>query len=120
MSDADRCVCCGEIVPEGMHACPRCLVHQEPPAKFIPGALVKLTMKEKGYVYYNYVVGSYFNKEIKMHMYRLNERIAMPVYREDWLEAVSPEEIERVNKTNLLEARMNGGFEHPLMEGVNM
>ena len=24
MSDADRCVCCGEIVPEGRMVCPRC------------------------------------------------------------------------------------------------
>jgi hypothetical protein len=52
-------------------------------------------------------------------MYRLNELMAMPVWREDWLEPVSLEEIERVNKTGLLEARKNGGFEHPLMEGVN-
>ena len=22
--DADRCVCCGEIVPEGRHICPSC------------------------------------------------------------------------------------------------
>ena len=24
MADADRCVCCGEIVPEGRQACPQC------------------------------------------------------------------------------------------------
>ena len=24
MADADRCVCCGEIVPEGRQVCPRC------------------------------------------------------------------------------------------------
>ena len=24
MSDADRCVCCGEIVPEGRQICPQC------------------------------------------------------------------------------------------------
>ena len=24
MSDADRCVCCGEIVPEGRMVCPQC------------------------------------------------------------------------------------------------
>lgn len=119
MSDADRCVVCGEIVPEGMHACPRCRVYQEPPAKFCNGALVKLTMKEKGIVYYNYTVDSYFNKETQMRMYRLMENIAMPVYREDWLELTSTDEIERVNKTGLLEARKNGGFEHPLMKGVN-
>jgi predicted nucleic acid-binding Zn ribbon protein len=26
MSNADRCVCCGEIIPEGTMACPNCLV----------------------------------------------------------------------------------------------
>ena len=26
MADADRCVCCGEIIPEGTMACPNCLV----------------------------------------------------------------------------------------------
>ena len=24
MADADRCVCCGEIVPEGRMVCPQC------------------------------------------------------------------------------------------------
>ena len=24
MTDADRCVCCGEIVPEGRQICPQC------------------------------------------------------------------------------------------------
>lgn len=24
MADADRCVCCGEIVPEGRQICPQC------------------------------------------------------------------------------------------------
>lgn len=24
MSDADRCVCCGEIIPEGRQVCPQC------------------------------------------------------------------------------------------------
>ena len=26
MADADRCVCCGEIIPEGRIVCPNCLV----------------------------------------------------------------------------------------------
>lgn len=26
MADADRCVCCGEIVPEGRQVCPQCEV----------------------------------------------------------------------------------------------
>ena len=25
MADADRCVCCGEIVPEGRQMCPSCM-----------------------------------------------------------------------------------------------
>ena len=24
MSDADRCICCGEIIPEGRHICQSC------------------------------------------------------------------------------------------------
>lgn len=24
MSDADRCVCCGEFIPEGRQVCPQC------------------------------------------------------------------------------------------------
>lgn len=24
MADADRCVCCGEIIPEGRRVCPQC------------------------------------------------------------------------------------------------
>ena len=24
MADADRCICCGEIVPEGRQVCPQC------------------------------------------------------------------------------------------------
>ena len=29
MADADRCVCCGEIVPEGRMVCPQCEDHKE-------------------------------------------------------------------------------------------
>ena len=28
MADADRCVCCGTIVPEGRMVCPQCEVHK--------------------------------------------------------------------------------------------
>nr|DAV96129.1 MAG TPA: PROTEIN/RNA Complex, archaeal, ribosomal, 50S, protein.0A [Caudoviricetes sp.] len=24
MADADRCICCGEIIPEGRQICPQC------------------------------------------------------------------------------------------------
>jgi hypothetical protein len=27
----DRCICCGEIIPEGMMACPNCMVASEKP-----------------------------------------------------------------------------------------
>lgn len=26
MAEVDRCVCCGEIIPEGRMVCPNCLV----------------------------------------------------------------------------------------------
>lgn len=29
MPDADRCICCGEIIPEGRMVCPQC-EHTEP------------------------------------------------------------------------------------------
>jgi hypothetical protein len=114
-----KCKVCDTEIPDGIAECPSCKVHQEPPAKFMPGAIVKMVNKEGGIVIYNYVTDSYYNHEIQMRMYRLNERIAMPVWREDWLEPVSKEEIERINKTGLLEPRKNGGWEHPIMEGVN-
>ena len=115
-----KCKVCGTELPDGTEACTNCLVCQEPPAKYMPGVLVRCVLADKGIVVYNYVVDSYYNHDIEMRMYRLNELMAMPVYREDWLEPVSLVEIERVNKTGLLEVRKNGGFEHPLMEGVNM
>lgn len=114
-----ECKVCGTEIPDGAAACPSCRVHQEPPAKFMHGALVKLTLEDEGVVYYNYITDSYFNQEIQMRMYRVNERIAMPVWREDWLQPVSQEEIERINATGLLEPRKNGGWQHPIMEGVN-
>jgi ribonucleoside-triphosphate reductase len=27
LGNADRCVCCGAIIPEGFMACPRCLLY---------------------------------------------------------------------------------------------
>lgn len=109
-----ECKVCGTEIPDGVAACPNCKVHQEPPAKYITGDVVKVTLENKGCVYYNYVSDSYYNREINMRMYRLVERIAMPIWREDWLEPVSNEEIELVNKSGLLRPRENGGFEYPL------
>jgi hypothetical protein len=120
-----KCKVCDAEIPDGVAECPSCKVHQEPPAKFAPGKIVKvvklkLVNSNKGVVYYNYVVDSYFNQEIQMRMYRLNERLAIPIWREDWLEPVSKEEIERINASGHLTQLERGGFEHPLMEGVNM
>lgn len=112
-----KCNVCGAELPDNVQECPSCKVWQEPPAKFKEGDVVKLVVKDKGYVYYNYVIGSYYNRDINMRMYRLNECMAMPVWREDWLEPVSDEEIERVNKSGLLRPGKMGGFEYPLQEG---
>ena len=109
-----KCEVCGTELPDGTQECPNCRVYQEPPAKYKPGDVVKVTLEEKGYTYYNYVVDSYFNREVNMHLYRLKEAMAMPVWREDWLEPVSDEEIDRVNKSGLLRPRKRGGFEYPL------
>jgi hypothetical protein len=84
-------------------------VWQEPPAKFAPGQVVKCETHVK--IIYNYVVDSYYNRNVNMRLYRLNERFAMPVWREDWLEAVSQEEIDRVNKSGELRPRQYGGWE---------
>lgn len=111
----DKCICCGAVIPEGSQYCPNCLVNSKEPApKYAPGSLVKVVMKERGYVYYNYVVDSYYNKDVGMHLYRLQERMAMPVWREDWLEPVSGEEIGCVNASGLLRRGKRGGFEHPI------
>lgn len=116
MSNADRCVCCGEIVPEGTQVCPKCNVFQEPPAKFVCGQLVKIELKDRGIVYYNYVTDSYYNKNIRVHMYRLAEMMAMPVYREDWLEAVSADEVQVIKASGKLSPRSGGGWKYPIEE----
>lgn len=112
-----KCRVCDAELPDGTTDCPHCLIHQEPPAKFAPGTLVKMVVDDK--VYYNYVTDSYFNQSIQKRMYRMNERIAMAIWREDWLEPVSDDEVARITATGLLEVRSNGGWNHPIMEGVN-
>lgn len=32
----ERCVCCGEIIPEGRQYCPNCLVTSYPPDMILP------------------------------------------------------------------------------------
>lgn len=114
-----ECEVCGTELLDGTTECHNCKVHQEPPAKFKAGDVVKIELKDRGYVYYNYVTDSYYNREINMRMYRLAEAMAMPIYREDWLTLVSTEEIDRVNKSGLLRPRKLGGFEYPL-EGLEV
>lgn len=114
MSKIDKCVCCGEVIPEGAQVCPKCLTSLEPPAKYLPGQLVKMRVGDEWY--YNHIVDSYFNREINMRMYRLNERIAMPVYREDWLELVGATEVDHVSTTGKLMSYKNGGWRHPIEE----
>lgn len=50
----DRCVCCGEIIPEGTQVCPNCLVASKAP---------KVTIKPDGI------------HELSKHKYELEERI---------------------------------------------
>lgn len=109
-----ECKVCGTEIPDRVTECPKCKVYQEPVAKFGIGDVVKIEFKDRGYAYYNYVTDSYYNREINMRMYRLAEAMAMPVWREDWLTAVSAEEIDRVNKSGLLRPGKLGGFEYPL------
>lgn len=58
--------------------------------KFEEGTLVKYKIDKQWR--YNNVVFSYYNTEINMHMYSLDEPMALPLYREDALVVVSTEE----------------------------
>ena len=104
-----KCIVCGTELPDGAVECLHCKV---PVAKFKPGQLVKLVAKE--YIYYNFVVDSYFNRDVNKHLYRLDEHMAMPVYPEDWLEPVPEEEIKFVNGSGDLAPGPMGGWRHPL------
>ena len=109
-----KCEVCGNVMHDGTKECPNCRVYQEPPVKFAPGQLVKLKLENRGVYYINTVVDSYFNHDIKMHMYRLSERMAMPIYREDWLEPVSSEEVDKFSTSGKLVVLKRGGLEHPI------
>jgi len=106
-----KCDVCGTELPDGTLECTNCKVRQEPAAKFENGQLVKMYIGDEWY--YNHIVDSYFNHEIKMRMYRLNENMAMPIYREDWLEAVTEDEIERIKASGKLKRGKRGGWQHP-------
>lgn len=91
----DTCVCCGAVIPEGAQYCPNCLIcSKEPPAKYAPGTWVKYKVNDQ--YTYNVVVDSYFNDSdgLHMHLYRLNELMMLPVWREDWLEPATQEDMQ--------------------------
>lgn len=118
-----KCKVCGTELPDGTTDCTSCKVHQEPPAKFMPGTIVKIVLDEWGIVYYFHVTSSYYNHNHNMRMYNVyrdSSNVAQASWREDCLQPVSKEEIARINTTGLLKTSEYGGFEHPLMEGVNM
>ena len=69
---------------------------QEP--KFKRGQLIKYTVGEE--VRYNHILEPVWNSAAGQYLYRLDEPMAMPVYREDWLEAVQLEELEKLVKAN--------------------
>lgn len=113
-----KCNVCGKELPNSAEFCTNCLVYQAPPAKFKEGDIVKINFESEGYAYYNRIVGSYYNHDVDVRMYRLQEPMMMPIWREDWLLPVSDEEIASINKSGKLKTRKSGGWEHPIMEGV--
>ena len=63
--------------------------------KFESGQLVKIKVGDE--IRYNYVLEPVYNEHAGCFLYRLDEMMAMPVYREDWLEAVTEEESARLH-----------------------
>ena len=59
--------------------------------KFKRGQLIKYRVRDE--VRYNHVLESVWNEAAGVYLYRLDEMMAMPVYRESWLCSVSEEEI---------------------------
>lgn len=50
MSDADRCVCCGDIIPEGRQVCPNCESGAKPrciKSSFYGGGNVRTVFRAK-------------------------------------------------------------------------
>ena len=64
--------------------------------KFESGQLVKIKVGDE--TRYNNVLEPVYNEHAGCFLYRLDEMMAMPVYREDWLEAVSDEEIQHLQE----------------------
>lgn len=93
--NSGKCPCCDAELPIGVKTCPNCLIHiGKPDPKYAPGTWVKYKVRDQ--YTYNVVVDSYFNDSdgLHMHLYRLNELMMLPVWREDWLEPVSEEELQ--------------------------
>lgn len=63
-----------------------------PEPKFEAGQYIKYQVGTQ--VRYSRVVEPVWNSAAGCYLYRLNEVMAMPVYREDWLEAVGEAELK--------------------------
>lgn len=70
--------------------------------KFKPGQLVRYRVKDE--VRYNHILEPVWNKHANCYLYKLNEPMAIPVYREQWLEEVSEDDVKRLQKA-VAEAR---------------
>ena len=63
--------------------------------KFKVGQLVKINID--GVDHFNYVLEPVYNKHCNAYLYRLDEPMAMPAYREDWLSGATMEDIKLLN-----------------------
>ena len=62
--------------------------------KFKEGQLVKVKVGDE--TRYYHVLEPVWNKHAEMYLYRLDEPMALPIWREDWLKAVSDEEYKQL------------------------
>ena len=51
MSDADRCICCGEIIPEGVQTCPNCNAKVYPGRTQLPDRWLMRDVPKRPHVY---------------------------------------------------------------------
>lgn len=64
--------------------------------KFKEGQIVKTSVH--GETRYYQVLEPVWNKHAEMYLYRLDEPMALPIWREDWLEAISEEEYNKLKQ----------------------
>lgn len=64
--------------------------------KFKTGQLVKINLD--GVDHFNFVLEPVYNKHCDAYLYRLDEPMAMPVYREEWLSAATTSDAKRLNE----------------------